>query len=84
MLPVLFRFEFGGHLVTVGSYATFMTLAWIEMVAVGTLIAARRGLPWRRVFGGAARGRWPAASWARVCWISRLQGGCVPTACPRR
>jgi phosphatidylglycerol:prolipoprotein diacylglycerol transferase len=59
MLPVLFRFEWGGHLVTVGSYAVFMTLAWIEMVAVGTLVAVRRGMAWRRVlvvFGGALLG----------------------------
>lgn len=56
MLPILFRFQVGGHSVAVGSYSTFMVLAWIAMVAVGTALAARAGLSWRRalgVFGGA-------------------------------
>lgn len=56
MLPILFRLQVGGHTVAVGSYSTFMVLAWIAMVAVGTTLAARRGLSWRRalgVFGGA-------------------------------
>ena len=51
MHPVLAHFELiGGHAVVVGSYATFMTLAWIAMAAIGTALAASRGVAWRRGF----------------------------------
>lgn len=55
MLPILVRFSVAGHEYVLGSYSTFMALAWIAMVAIGTWGAAHRGIAWRRalaVFAG--------------------------------
>jgi phosphatidylglycerol---prolipoprotein diacylglyceryl transferase len=48
MHPILLRADIAGHQLVLGSYSTFMVLAWIAMVAVGTLLARSRGLSWRR------------------------------------
>ena len=38
----------GGSEVTLGAYATFYTLAWVVALALGTVVAWRRGVPWWR------------------------------------
>lgn len=48
MHPILLRFELGGTEVAVGAYSTFMVLAWLAAVVVGTAMAARLGIPARR------------------------------------
>ena len=48
MHPVLLTFHFGSTEVVIGSYSTFYVLAWVVALALGTVIASRRGLPWRR------------------------------------
>lgn len=48
MRPVLLRFQLGGTEVVLGSYSTLCVLAGMAALACGTLVAARRGLPWRR------------------------------------
>jgi phosphatidylglycerol:prolipoprotein diacylglycerol transferase len=46
--PVLLDIEVLGAHVRLGAYGTFMAVAWLVGVAVGTFAAHRRGLPWRR------------------------------------
>jgi phosphatidylglycerol---prolipoprotein diacylglyceryl transferase len=46
--PVLLTFRLGGAEVTLGAYATFYTLAWVVALALGTVVAWRRGMPWWR------------------------------------
>jgi phosphatidylglycerol---prolipoprotein diacylglyceryl transferase len=48
MHPVLLTLHFGSTEVVLGSYSTFYALAWVVALALGTVIAWRRGLPWRR------------------------------------
>jgi phosphatidylglycerol---prolipoprotein diacylglyceryl transferase len=48
MLPTLFEFQVGGTTIAVGAYSTFMVLAWISTVVLGTLFASRRGIPARK------------------------------------
>ena len=48
MHPVLLTFHLGGSEVTLGAYATFYTLAWVVALALGTVVAWRRGVPWWR------------------------------------
>jgi phosphatidylglycerol---prolipoprotein diacylglyceryl transferase len=48
MHPVLLTLHFGSTEVVLGSYSTFYALAWVVALALGTVIAFRRGLPWRR------------------------------------
>ena len=50
MHPVLLTLHFGSTEVVLGAYSTFYTLAWLVALALGTVIAWRRGLPWRRAF----------------------------------
>jgi phosphatidylglycerol---prolipoprotein diacylglyceryl transferase len=55
MHPTLVSFHIGRSLVVLHAYSTFMVLAWIAAVAVGTLVAWRRGISWWRaltVFAG--------------------------------
>jgi len=47
--PVLARFALGGREVVLGGYSTFYALAWLLAPLVGAWVAARRGLPGRRV-----------------------------------
>lgn len=54
MLPILARFELLGRPFVVGSYSTFMVLAWVAALAVGTWFASRRGMPRRRVLAAYA------------------------------
>jgi phosphatidylglycerol:prolipoprotein diacylglycerol transferase len=49
MHPVLLTLHFGSTEVVLGAYSTFYLLAWVVALALGTVIAWRRGLPWRRV-----------------------------------
>jgi phosphatidylglycerol:prolipoprotein diacylglycerol transferase len=48
MHPVLLTFHFGSTEVVLGSYSTFYALAWVVALALGTVVAWRRGLSWRR------------------------------------
>ncbi|MHB1341268.1 MAG: prolipoprotein diacylglyceryl transferase [Coriobacteriia bacterium] len=50
MRPVLLEFSLGGHDFVLGAYSTFYTLAWIVAPLVGAWVAARRGLPGRRIW----------------------------------
>lgn len=50
MRPVLLEFALGGRHFVLGAYSTFYTLAWIVAPIVGAWVAARRGLPGRRVW----------------------------------
>ena len=49
MHPVLATFSLGGEQITLRSYGTFMVLAWLAALALGTAIAWRRGFSWWRV-----------------------------------
>jgi phosphatidylglycerol:prolipoprotein diacylglycerol transferase len=49
MHPVLAIFHLGGAQITLRSYGTFMVLAWVVALALGTVVAWRRGLSWSRV-----------------------------------
>lgn len=49
MNPILLRLPLGGASIAVGSYSTFYLLAWLLAPALGVWLAARRGMPWRRV-----------------------------------
>ena len=56
MHPVLLNFRLGGTEVVLGAYSTLYVLAWVVALMLGTVIAWRRGLPWRRallLYGGA-------------------------------
>jgi len=56
MHPVLLNFRLGGTEVVLAAYSTLYVLAWVVALALGTVIAWRRGLPWRRallLYGGA-------------------------------
>jgi len=56
MHPVLLTFRLGGAEVVLGAYSTLYVLAWVVALALGTVIAWRRGLPlWRALllYGGA-------------------------------
>jgi phosphatidylglycerol:prolipoprotein diacylglycerol transferase len=56
MHPVLLSFQLAGTEVVLRAYSTFYVLAWVVAVALGTVIARRRGSSWRRalvVFAGA-------------------------------
>jgi phosphatidylglycerol---prolipoprotein diacylglyceryl transferase len=46
--PVLLTFHLGGSEVTLGAYATFYMLAWVVALALGTVVAWRRGVSWWR------------------------------------
>lgn len=48
MLPVLFELRIFGGRVSVTSYTFFLTLAAVVLVAIGALVASRRGLDARR------------------------------------
>ena len=48
MHPVLLTLHFGSTEVVLGSYTTFYVLAWAVALALGTVIAWRAGLPWKR------------------------------------
>jgi phosphatidylglycerol:prolipoprotein diacylglycerol transferase len=48
MLPILFRLQVGGTTIAIGAYSTFMLLACVATVAVGTVVAAKRGIPARK------------------------------------
>jgi len=48
MHPILLRLQVAGSELALGSYSTFMVLAWVSSLAVGTAVAARRGIPWPR------------------------------------
>ena len=48
MHPVLLTFHVGSTEVVLGAYATFYVLAWVVALALGTAVAWRRGVPWRR------------------------------------
>ena len=48
MHPVLLTFHVGSTEVVLGAYSTFYVLAWVVALALGTVVAWRRGLPWRR------------------------------------
>ena len=48
MRPILLDIELFGSQITLYSYRTFMVLAWIASIAVGTYAASRLGLPWRK------------------------------------
>ena len=50
MHPILFQFEFAGFHIVVGSYATFMTLAWLAMAGIGVVACGARGMSRRRAF----------------------------------
>jgi phosphatidylglycerol---prolipoprotein diacylglyceryl transferase len=49
MHPVLLSFHLGGTEVVLRAYATFYVLAWVVSVALGTVVAWRRGFSWWRV-----------------------------------
>jgi phosphatidylglycerol---prolipoprotein diacylglyceryl transferase len=49
MHPILASFHLGGAQIALRSYGTFMVLAWVVALAVGTVVAWRRGFRWRRV-----------------------------------
>ncbi len=56
MHPVLLNFTLGGTEVALGAYSTVYVIAWAVALALGAVIARRRGLPWRRallLYGGA-------------------------------
>ena len=56
MHPVLLNFRLGGTEVVLAAYSTLYVLAWVVALALGTVIAWRRGLSWRRAllsYGGA-------------------------------
>jgi phosphatidylglycerol---prolipoprotein diacylglyceryl transferase len=56
MHPVLLNFRLGGTEVVLAAYGTLYVLAWVVALALGTVIAWRRGLSWRRAllaYGGA-------------------------------
>jgi phosphatidylglycerol---prolipoprotein diacylglyceryl transferase len=48
MHPVLLTFQVGAAQVVLGSYSTFYVVAWVVALALGTVVAWRRGLPWWR------------------------------------
>lgn len=48
MKPVLLQVALGEHTVLLRSYPAFYTLAWVTAVVLGAVVAARRGLSWRR------------------------------------
>lgn len=48
MHPVLLTFHIGGTEVVLRSYGTFHVLAWVVAIALGTVIAWRRGFSWWR------------------------------------
>jgi phosphatidylglycerol:prolipoprotein diacylglycerol transferase len=48
MHPVLLHFQVGGTELVLGAYSTFYVLAWVLALALATVIAWRRGSPWRR------------------------------------
>lgn len=49
MHPVLLSFHLGGTEVVLRAYSTFHVLAWVVAVALGTVVAWRRGFSWWRV-----------------------------------
>jgi len=56
MHPVLLNFRLGGTEVVLAAYSTLYVLAWVVALALGTVVAWRRGLSWRRAllsYGGA-------------------------------
>lgn len=46
MQPILATFSVGGTEVVLRAYSTFYALAWVVMVVLATVIAARRGILW--------------------------------------
>ncbi len=48
MHPVLLTFHMGGTELSLGAYSTFYILAWLVALTLATVVAARRGAPWRR------------------------------------
>lgn len=80
MLPILFRLRFGGADVAIGAYSTFMTLAWIATVAVGTAVAARRGIPARRALAVFAAALVAALVGGRLLGFALAPTGEVPGA----
>jgi phosphatidylglycerol:prolipoprotein diacylglycerol transferase len=78
MHPILLRADVAGHQLVLGSYSTFMVLAWIAMVVVGTLLARSRGLAWRRalaVFSAALATGVGGARLLDLAAAGRLQPG---------
>jgi phosphatidylglycerol:prolipoprotein diacylglycerol transferase len=56
MSPILAQFHVGDHLLVLRAYSTFYVLAWLVALALGTVVAWRRGSCWWRVlvtFAGA-------------------------------
>jgi phosphatidylglycerol:prolipoprotein diacylglycerol transferase len=56
MHPILLTFPLGGTEVVLRAYGTFYVLAWVAAVALGTVVAWKRGFSWWRVlvtFAGA-------------------------------
>lgn len=49
MHPLLASFHLGGAQITLRSYGTFMVLAWVVAMALGAVVALRRGFSWWRV-----------------------------------
>jgi phosphatidylglycerol---prolipoprotein diacylglyceryl transferase len=64
--PTLFSFHVGGALVVVRAYSTFMVLAWLAAVALGTVVAWRLGSSWRRALAVFAGGLVGAVAGARL------------------
>jgi phosphatidylglycerol---prolipoprotein diacylglyceryl transferase len=56
MHPVLLNFHLGDAEVVLGAYGTLYVLAWVVALGLGTVIAWRQGVRWRRAllaYGGA-------------------------------
>jgi phosphatidylglycerol---prolipoprotein diacylglyceryl transferase len=49
MHPILASFHLGGAQIALRSYGTFMVLAWVVALTLGTVVAWRRGFRWQRV-----------------------------------
>lgn len=51
MSPILGELQLGGETIVIRAYGTFMVIAWIVALLVGTLVARRRDLVWWKALG---------------------------------